>query len=162
LATAGWDGFLRLYEVPSGKQLPPLPRQPGEVHGVWFSADGKLASAGVVIPGRAGETKDGFARVWDVAARKQLHSFPMPEGSTPTAALSPDGRLLAAGNTRGGLRVWDLQTGRERLLEPGEPHTALSSQRRSVACAALAPDGKTLATGGWDSRVSLWDLDAAA
>jgi WD40 repeat protein len=97
-----------------------------------------------------------------VTARKQLHSFDMPAGSTPLVVLSPDGRFLAAGNTRGGVRLWDLQTGKERQLQEGEEHTPSAVRSRSVSCAALSPDGKTLATGGWDSKVTLWDVDSAA
>jgi WD40 repeat protein len=59
-----------------------------------------------------------------------------------TIAISPDGKLLAAGGMYGGdgeLKLWDLTTGKERTNFKG------SNQFPHVA---FAPDGKTLASCG--------------
>jgi WD40 repeat protein len=162
VGTADWEGGICFYEVPSGKRLPSLPHQPGQVHGLAFSADGKRVAAGILPKPDRADGKPGLARVWDLTTREQIASFEMPAGSTPLVVLSPDGTRLAAGNTRGGVCLWDLRTKKERCLQPGQEHSASVFRSRSVACIALSPDGKTLATGGWDSKVSLWDLDGQA
>ncbi|HZY86998.1 MAG TPA: protein kinase [Gemmataceae bacterium] len=158
----GWDGGIRFYEVPGGKALPSLPHQPGQVHGLAFSADGKRVSAGIMQKTDPPDGKPGLARVWELTTRKEIASFELPAGSTPLTVLSPDGRLMAAGNTKGGVRLWDLETGKARVLQAGEEHTPSALRSRSVSQLRLSPDGKTLATGGWDSKVTLWGLNSAA
>src|SRR5262249_39269018 len=53
-------------------------------------------------------------------------------------AFSPDGKTLASAG-RGGLRLWDVATGKE--IRRFEGH------RAEVYCVAFSPDGKTLASG---------------
>jgi WD40 repeat protein len=67
------------------------------------------------------------------------------------AALSPDGKVLAAGggDTRGGdLRLWDAATGKEI--------GRLAGYTDSLYALAFSADGKRLATSGQTLRV--WDL----
>src|SRR6185369_8180451 len=65
-----------------------------------------------------------------------------------SAAVSPDGKVIAAG---GGGRVvlWDAATGKQlrRLDLPPTGVTPL----------AFSPNGRTLATGSGDNLVRLWD-----
>jgi WD40 repeat protein len=68
------------------------------------------------------------------------------------AALSPDGKVLAAGggDTRGGdLRLWDATTGKEI--------TALAGYSNSLFTLAFSPDGKWLASGGI-GPIQVWDV----
>jgi WD40 repeat protein len=84
-------------------------------------------------------------------------------GSLVALALSPDGKVLASGEssapsfrgfgfgTAGGgvIRLWDPSSARElrHFAAPRSPVRAL----------AFAPDGKTLASGTDDSTLRLWD-----
>jgi WD40 repeat protein len=65
-------------------------------------------------------------------------------------AVSPDGKTLASGAVEGRVRLFDLETFRERPIPEGHI--------RWVSCAALSPDGRTLLTGGPDTYALLWDL----
>jgi WD40 repeat protein len=60
-------------------------------------------------------------------------------------SFSPDGRELAAGSREGIVRVWDLDTGKERLQFPGG------------VIAQFSPDGKTLVTVNYAGVVRRWD-----
>ncbi len=60
--------------------------------------------------------EEGTVRVWDLASRRALHVFPGTGGVIHCVAVSPDGQWLAAGDAAGGLRLWELDTGRERAL----------------------------------------------
>jgi WD40 repeat protein len=68
------------------------------------------------------------------------------------AALSPDGKVLAAGggDTRGGdLRLWHATTGKEIA--------ALAGYTDSLMTLAFSPDGKWLASGGI-GPIQVWDV----
>ena len=66
-----------------------------------------------------------------------------------TVAFSPDGTLLATGEARGEVRVWDVATGKPLLVLPG--HTAW------VRSVAFSPDGTLLASASEDRTIRFWD-----
>ena len=87
------------------------------------------------------------------AARQPLGDL-LAEGSTvDSVAFSPDGRTLAAGDSGGGVGLWDTASGRRTVaLAEGSP----------VYGVAFSPDGRTLAAGDLGGGVGLWAPQAAA
>jgi WD40 repeat protein len=86
----------------------------------------------------------------------RARTLPGSRGTQPPIAISPDGRLAVAGvappagaapGTGGGLRLWNLRSGRvlRRLPEA------------AVDGVAFSPDGGLLATGGDDGVLRLWN-----
>ncbi len=69
-------------------------------------------------------------------------------------AQSPDGRILAAGNTDGTIQLWDLTDG----AHPSPLGQPLRGHNERVRGVAFSPDGHTLASGGADHAVQLWNL----
>jgi hypothetical protein len=69
--------------------------------------------------------------------------------SVVSVAFSPDGTLLATGDTSPEVRLWQVADGQAFLLLQG--HTNL------VSSVAWSPDGQTLATSSHDQTVKLWD-----
>ena len=67
-----------------------------------------------------------------------------------SVAFSPDGKMLASGNTEGNVILWDVAT-RQRIGQP------LSTNTGSVNSVAFSPDGKILASGSYNTVV-LWDV----
>jgi len=68
-------------------------------------------------------------------------------------AFSPDGKLLAAADTDGYVRLWALAT-RQAV---GAPLPAGAGPGGSVSGMAFSPDGKLLATADGDGTVRLWN-----
>ena len=112
----------------------------GNFNSLIFTPDGRFAVTG---------TDTGRAYVWDAITGKRITTFgkrgPAP---TDTVAVSPDGRLLAAGGG-GFVRVWDFQT---RKLQK-------EIRRRPCPCGVqFTPDGKSLLTVT-PGRSTLWSID---
>lgn len=71
------------------------------------------------------------------------------DGAWWSAAISPDGRLLALGGNDGKLEIRDTDT--LEVIRELQGHTS------NVYCVEFHPDGSRLATGGNDNRILLWD-----
>jgi WD40 repeat protein len=92
----GW--WLRLWDLRTGKEKAAY-RCDGRVSAVAFHPDGRR----VVTAER-----DGPVRLWDVAAGKVLVTF----SGHGTAALSPDGKVLATGSDeRTAVLLWAVPDG---------------------------------------------------
>ena len=72
------------------------------------------------------------------------------DAGVTSVAISPDGRLVAAGSLDTIVRLWDVQTG--QLIE------RLVGHKDSVYSVAFTPDGKGLVSGSLDQTLKHWDL----
>jgi WD40 repeat protein/serine/threonine protein kinase len=70
-----------------------------------------------------------------------------------TLAFSPDKLHLAAGSTKGVVRLWNLER---------DTSIRLAAHTQTVWRMAFSRDGKTLATAANDKRVILWDVTSGA
>lgn len=83
--------------------------------------------------------------LWDLATGRELRQLAGHHGGL---AVSPDGRHLVTGDYGGALVVWDLATGKKRLL---------AGQQQPVERVAYAPDGQSVAVINRDNTVRLID-----
>ena len=90
------------------------------------------------VPARAGQNQPSIEVVPDLGQ------------SAVSVALSPDGRLLAAGNYDGSIQLWDFGSG--RLLRTLVRH---SQEVRSVV---FVGGGKQVLSASKDMTVKLWDV----
>jgi WD40 repeat protein len=121
-----------------------------------FSPDGKHLIVASGAPERAGDFEEDSVRVWDLASRRELcrfatelYRFGTPDGGKRSAAISPDGKTLAAAAGRVVL-LWELASGKERGRFAGH--------RNTISSLAFSPDGLLLASGALDHTALVWDV----
>jgi WD40 repeat protein len=106
--------------------------------GAAFRRDGKVLAVNF----------DGGLKLWDVAAGKEI-AFSSDPVRWHAIDFSPDGKVLALGQTDNLVSLWDVATGRNVLT--------LRGHREAIHAVRFSPDGKTLvsATGVETRR---WDI----
>lgn len=165
--SAGGSGAYLCFS-PDGGLLAALSREPGGVLRVWDTASGRekhkwtVSQPGPILftqDGRslieaayyspAGMTERTFHR-WDIATGKDQPFEAEYKPRILSLAFTPDGRMLAWGDTAGTVTLWEIAAGQVRRR--------LQGHRSSVESLAFSPDGRTLASGSADTTALLWDV----
>ena len=145
VASASWDGTARIWEASTGRTKAILhhgnDRDGKIVTSVAFHPDGKILAT------RA----RGGVRLWDVQSGAEIHRWDVAnDGFHDTRlAFSRKGDLLAAGCFGRVIRIWDVETRRERFV--------LEGHEQEVSDVAFSPDGCWLVSTG-DRAARVWDL----
>jgi WD40 repeat protein len=148
LAAGDADGNLLIWDLASGLTALPMLRldNPPTVLSISFSPDGKTLATGSGF---------GVIRIWDATSGGLLGEM-QASNNAVRAVFSPDGSLLAAGNSGFqpdyAIRLWDPATG--EIVHTLEGHTT------DVRDLAFSPDGRTLASCDGDGFTKLWDVNA--
>ena len=181
------DRTIRLWDLVTLKELPPLAKRRLGVRRMTFTPDNRFLLETAYDP------QDLSLRVWDWSKGKEIRRF----DCTGTFALSPDGEMLA-GSGNNSLCLFEMATGRQHraldpnngyaelaftpdgrcLVAPRAPKTPkgdaggyslweiatwrerilLENQSTSYSAAAVSPDGRLFAVGTLSGEVQLWDL----
>jgi RNA polymerase sigma factor (sigma-70 family) len=134
------NGPIRRWDVETGKELRPLKGHTWDVTGMFVAPDGRTLIS---------VSWDGLIRRWDLQQGEPISPGP-GYGNHMLASLSPDGRLLAAGDADGRLDLWETTT--------GKLHHHLKLSGASIQTVAFRPDSKELAVARGDGHVVIWDI----
>lgn len=166
LATAGRDRKARIWDVPSGRLVRVIAPHRYPVSSVAFDAGGSRLLT-VELDDHTVDAYDGAAYLWDVATGERLAGFVPPQDAAleedlfcvGSAALSPDGRLVATGprSLDPTARIWNADTGSlvQRLHVPDAMilSVAFDPQGRRVATACVEMSaGATGVVRVWNAR----------
>ncbi|HEY7154502.1 MAG TPA: serine/threonine-protein kinase [Gemmataceae bacterium] len=105
LATAGDDGFIKLWDVRSGDGRGNLAKDLGVIHGLAISPSGRLLAA---------VSADSVLRLWHLASHQAAAEVRPEAGELYGVAFTPDGKTLATCGSDRTVQLWDVAD----LLKP--------------------------------------------
>jgi WD40 repeat protein len=147
LATGGIDGTIRLWDTRTGVDRATLTGHKSWVNSVVFSSDGAFLASG---------SSDATVKLWDLSSHRDKWSQPVAPGAGEVrcVALSPDGKIVAAGTRYGAVFTWNVR-------DPRMGGAILRSNDGDVWGVAFTDDGKSLVSGGGDwkkpGEITVWD-----
>jgi WD40 repeat protein len=145
-----YRGYLKLWDVSTGKEVRPLFGQNCRATFVAFLPDGKRAVS-------AGE--DGLLNIHNLDTGELLRSIVAYRGWVDCGALAPDGKFaLTSGGKSGILKFWDLEKGQlvRAFAEPADPqHSLAVSSDNRLALSGTSP---VLQGDKELTRLKLWDV----
>jgi WD40 repeat protein len=140
LATGSYDFTVKLWDAAKGGPArATLKGHTDMIYAVAFAPDGKsLVSAG----------GDG-TRLWDPATGAETRQFKSGGFLSRCVVFTPDSKWLIAGDWGGSVRVWNVESGAERMRLGG---------RGGVDGIAFSPETGVLAVCGFASTIGVYGL----
>jgi len=144
LASVGFDRAVKIWDRKAGIELRSISSGSHLLHGVAFSPTKPwIAIASNTLA------------LWDVRTGQQVQKL-ADLGEIfgfDSIAFSKDGRKLAAGQTLGDIKVWDLDS--------GQPPQTFHGHQGGVDCLVFSNDGLRLISGGHDKTIRIWNVATA-
>jgi RNA polymerase sigma factor (sigma-70 family) len=142
LASADFNGDIRLREVRTGREKLVVKSPAKIVDGLTFSPDG----FGLL----AGDAAGGLT-LWDLKAPGTPRQFRGHQGGISEVAFLHRRSAILSASQDGTVRIWDMDTGKEQLV--------LRAHEGGVIALAVAADDRLAATLGQDQTMRVWDLE---
>ena len=162
LASAGADGYAKVWDVATGTQLYVWrvdPRNsvwseeelPNALESVKFSPDGRfLAASTDESQDEEGNFGGGIIKIWELDSGSEIMVVDDSPRRINAIAFSPDNKYVAGVGSSGVIRVWDVNTG-ERIAN-------LEGETTTIGAVLFSKDGSQLITGR--SSIVIWDIES--
>lgn len=142
--TAGTDGYVRIWDLHTGRVIQRYHAMIGEIHALALSPDGAtLAAGGMAL------IVNAEVRLMDAATGQRRTSLQSHETTIESIAFSRDGLWLAAGSRYQPVQLTRLADGVTRSLPANRRNRMLS----------FSADSQWLAVGADTHRVDLWPVE---
>jgi WD40 repeat protein len=142
--SAGWDGYLRLWEATTGAHVTEFQVSSKPVSSCAISPDGKQWLSG---------TLEGMLARWDALTHDEVSNFLAHTRPMSAIVFGVDGRLLATASWDRSIILWNAAREREGRTLTG--HTDI------VAGCRFTPDGRLLVSWSYDGTLRTWDVSRA-
>ncbi|MBY0522718.1 MAG: protein kinase [Gemmataceae bacterium] len=179
VASGAEDGFIRLWDAGTGKQLRSIAHGPPAYWLAYFQNGRRVAALDAygnlrtwdpgtgrevsTVAGRfLGSTTDretvatasasnpSHVRLWNFSTGKEKSTFTGHTNQVVAVAFSPDGLLAASGSLDQLIYFWDPATGRAR-------GTPLKGHNSTVMSVHFTADGKFLSSHDYNLNLKVWD-----
>ena len=97
--SGSWDNALKVWDLESGREVQTLQGHTLSVNAVAVTPDGKRAVSG---------SDDNTLKVWDLESGRIMIEF-AGDGAITSIGLSPDGRIIIAGEASGRVHFLRLE-----------------------------------------------------
>jgi WD40 repeat protein len=144
LASGGDSNAIKLWNAETGRLIKSLESKVGDIYSITFSPVKKSVAL-------AGNSSSEVI-LMDLESGQQIKSFSHSGNQdvrSTSVVFSPDGEILASGNSRNAISLWHVNS---------EKRITLEGHEGEVVSVAFSRDGKTLASGSNDKKIKLWDV----
>lgn len=141
LASASWDGTVKIWDMESGALLHNLTIHTGSVNSVCFTQDGDCVLTA---------SSDGTVKITDIRSNEtRLSLDQMCKASC--AVFSHDERYIASGDESGSICIWDTET--------GDLYKEMVGHEKCVNSVKFSKWGKHILSASEDSTVKIWNIE---
>ena len=131
-------GKIKLWDL-NGKLIKTLDAHQGRINNLSFSPNGQMASVG----------EDKFIKLWNI--KKQTLVKSLQDDNFLFAVSFVDEQTLVSANERGIIKIWDLNTGKNKII---------GKHDNSVNRLSVSKDRKNLASASDDTTIKIWDIQS--
>lgn len=152
LATAGGDKLVKLWDLPTHREIAKLEGHVAQVLSLAFNADAtQLVSGGA----------DQQLKVWDVKTRERITTLGAPTSAVNAAIWSPAGpTVIAVTNAGAASRFTDLTSHNGTQSSESAKERKLEAADVALHCVAATANGERVFAGSQDGRIFAWSKDA--
>ena len=135
-----------IYDVQTGKEIRLLTE-----HKARWAGNTALSPDWQVFADLSNSAENQGIKLWDLHTGELRTTFGNQDAGVNSVAFHPDGKMLASGDSKGAIRLWDIASGKHKHIQT--PH-------EDVIKVMFSPNGQTLMSNSRGREtVQLWDAN---